>query len=302
MKRSAFRIAGFVVGVSCLACFISGQAAAFLGGKEEKAAPAAQSQPAPEAAKQVLTGAALYTITPEPLTPRQCGQCHATHFAYLQKDGRKHQFECQNCHQKFHAYNPVKGNWADLMPKCEQCHTSPPHGQQFLNCLSCHTNPHTPRVVPSTDNLTPFCGQCHTGPSGQLQQFPSKHTQQPCDSCHHDRHGYIPNCMECHEPHLQGQTIDVCLSCHAVHKPLQIALTQDSSVETCNVCHDAVYGKWKATQSKHGKVACGSCHQAHGKIPECTMCHTAPHDASILSKFPRCLDCHIDVHDLPIKK
>ena len=250
-------------------------------------------------AGQASSGASLYDIEPEPLTIVQCAQCHVAHFKWLKASGGRHRIDCQQCHEIFHAYNPTKNNWADLMPRCSKCHALP-HGEKFGECLTCHANPHTPRIVSMGAQLAASCGECHTGPADQLKAFPSAHTEQGCDACHH-KHGFIPSCMECHEPHVAGQTVETCKSCHPVHKPLQIALTPDASTETCKACHDEVYAKWTGTNSKHGSVNCSMCHTAHGQIPACTRCHEAPHDKTILAKFPRCLDCHMDVHDLPVK-
>ncbi len=251
------------------------------------------------AAAEAASVAELYAIEPEPLTVGQCVQCHVAHFNWLKANGGLHRFDCRQCHEVFHAYNPKKGNWEELMPKCSNCHELP-HGEEFTNCLTCHVNPHTPRLVPMSEELTSSCGVCHKSPAQQLNEFPSKHTQQGCNACH-TKHGFIPSCMECHEPHLPGQTMEVCLSCHQVHKPLQITLSPDSSTETCSACHDAVYAKWSASQSKHGKVNCSRCHTAHGKIPACTQCHAAPHDKGMLERFTSCLDCHLDPHDPPVK-
>ncbi len=251
---------------------------------------------------EIPTKPELYEVTPEPLQVAQCGQCHSAQFNNLKEDGRKHRFECQQCHQVFHAYNPRKNNYEEIMPKCGTCHLEPPHGENFTDCLSCHVNPHTPRRVPLNDRLTPNCGQCHPSQSGQLQQFPSKHTELGCPTCHSERHGRIPTCFECHEPHLQGQTFADCVSCHPVHKPLEIVFTPDSSSETCSACHPEVYSQWKSTKAKHRWVNCTECHTKHGLIPQCTQCHVAPHDEGILAKFTSCLDCHINPHDLPVKE
>jgi len=244
----------------------------------------------------------LFSAEPIPLTLAQCGQCHPRHFGDLKQAGGKHQFDCRDCHEIFHAYNPLRKNYADIMPKCATCH-SPPHGAQHTDCLRCHKNPHTPRIVPLTENLAGICATCHPDQAKQLQAEPSKHTQQECSSCHHDRHGYIPVCSECHEPHFSEQSFETCTQCHDVHQPLNIALAESVDLKTCNVCHDSIYAKWAATPSKHGKVSCASCHTRHGLIPECTTCHTPPksHAAKLLEMFPKCLTCHLDVHDLPVK-
>jgi len=245
----------------------------------------------------------MYKDTPVALQPVQCGQCHVVQFKNLQDDGRKHQFACQNCHTKFHAYNPRKSNYDAIMPQCKNCHLTPPHGDKFLDCLTCHSNPHTPRSVALNKHLEENCGNCHTEEGQQLQQFPSKHTEQGCTACHANKHGVIPTCFNCHEPHIPGQTFEDCKTCHNPHKPLQIMFHgEETKVDTCQACHEEVYGKWSHTPSKHGTVNCTRCHVAHGKIPECTMCHGLPHSEALHKLTPRCLDCHLDVHNLPIKQ
>ncbi|MEJ2032756.1 MAG: cytochrome C [Deltaproteobacteria bacterium] len=219
-------------------------------------------------------------MEPPPLTVAQCGQCHVGIFRNLKEAGGKHRFDCHRCHQQFHAYNPVKNNWAEIMPKCLRCHTEPPHGKQFTNCS---------------------CGKCHTQQNEELIKFPSAHTEQGCSTCH-EVHGKIPSCLDCHEPHLDQQKMADCLGCHQAHKPLDIVFNGDVNAATCGTCHGDVYAKWKATTSKHGQVNCAECHTRHGFIPKCTSCHGQPHEANMLKKFPVCLDCHIDPHNLPVKK
>ena len=251
-------------------------------------------------AQDAQATAGLYDITPEPLTVAQCGQCHPGVFKLIKDNGARHRISCARCHTKFHAYTPNKPNWAEIMPQCSQCHTLP-HGEAFGDCTTCHIVPHTPKRIPLIERVTSSCGTCHTGPSGEMAQFPSKHkTDVTCQECHHDRHGYIPSCMECHEPHLPGQQVDECLACHPVHKPLEITYGPDDS-QTCSACHEDVFAAWSHTASKHGQVACADCHEKHGQIPDCAKCHGVPHDVKLLQKFPRCLDCHIDVHDLPMQ-
>ncbi len=246
--------------------------------------------------------AQLYATTPEPLKPADCAQCHVVQFGDLKQAGGKHRFSCQECHHVFHAYNPRKNNYDALMPKCSACHAQP-HGPGKLDCLSCHQNPHAPRKVPAVDRLAGACADCHAGPASKLKAFPSAHSKQGCQTCHYERHGYIPNCFECHKGHFKEQAIIACGECHQqVHAPLQITFRPDADVRTCSGCHEPVYTKWKGTPSKHGSVMCGMCHQQHGKIPDCRECHAEPHDKRQLEMFPKCLTCHLDVHDLPVKK
>ena len=240
----------------------------------------------------------LYAVTPTPLAPSQCAQCHAGQFGNLKENGGKHRFACQECHVQFHAYNPLKKNYEEIMPKCLTCHPEV-HGPANKDCLTCHTNPHTPRKVAMSDRLTNSCATCHPGPKAQMVQFPSKHATFKCSVCH-TVHGFKPSCAMCHKPHYQGQGFDTCTKCHSVHKPLQVTYGPDATPETCGSCHKAEFAKWMATPSKHHHVSCAQCHHdKHGYIPKCTECHKAPHPRGILDKFPNCLSCHLDVHSLP---
>ncbi len=241
----------------------------------------------------------IFAVEVKPLTVADCARCHPHQYNSLKTDGRKHRFDCQNCHEVFHAYNPTKNNFAEIMPKCGTCHTLP-HGQRFKECLQCHQNPHTPRQVSMGTQLSGNCGNCHTEPAGQLKEFPSKHTQQGCETCH-DKHGYKPSCSACHEPHYEAQEFTACTGCHSVHKPLQIAFTEETDLKTCGGCHSDVYQKWSTTKAKHGEFSCTMCHGQHGLVPECTDCHGQPHSAALHAKYTNCLTCHINPHDLPVQ-
>jgi len=246
--------------------------------------------------------ATLYATNPVPLQPAECGQCHAGQFTDLKNAGGKHRFACQECHEVFHAYNPRKNNYNDIMPVCSTCHGQP-HGQKQVECIGCHQNPHSPLAVPAMEKLAKSCSDCHAGPTKELADFPSAHTKQGCQTCHYERHGYIPNCGECHNGHYEGQQLQECKTCHArVHAPLNIKFAANAKVQNCSGCHDTVYAKWKATPSKHGQVSCAMCHQKHGQIPDCRECHAEPHNKKQLEMFPNCLTCHVDVHDLPVKE
>jgi hypothetical protein len=52
----------------------------------------------------------LYVEKIKALTPAQCGKCHLPIYNLIREEGGKHRFECTNCHQKYHEYNPLKQN------------------------------------------------------------------------------------------------------------------------------------------------------------------------------------------------
>lgn len=258
--------------------------------------PAWAAEPA---AVKIPVKADLYASDPPPLTPQQCGQCHGSYFSSLKADGGKHRFECQQCHQTFHAYNPTKGiaAYQALMPKCDSCHRLP-HGKTITDCANCHVNPHAIKQPVTGARLAKSCGECHPGPKAELAQNPSKHTKVACDSCH-TSHGFIPNCNMCHKAHYPEQGFDTCTTCHKVHKPKLVTYGADTADATCVSCHGQVAATLHKSPTKHASVTCVACHQAkHKAIPQCAECHEAPHSPAILTKFPVCLTCHVNPHDL----
>lgn len=245
--------------------------------------------------------AGMYAATPAKLTPDQCGQCHNTVYGGLKAAGGNHRFDCQKCHNTIHSYNPKKGNWDEIMPKCSSCHAEV-HGPANKDCSSCHANPHTPGKVAMVPRLTNSCGTCHSAQKDELVKFPSKHSKVACDKCH-TSHGYKPSCFNCHRPHYRDQPVDTCGKCHPVHQPLSIRYPASEPAQSCAACHGKIFTQWKKTPSRHAKVNCATCHKtSHGYVPQCVECHKAPHPKTILERFPKCLDCHLDVHDLPSVK
>ncbi len=246
----------------------------------------------------------VYNFEVKPLSIEECARCHYSIYKLIKEHGGKHRrVKCTDCHKQFHVYNPVKHNWAEIMPKCTRCHGLI-HGKAFPNCLSCHVDPHAPITkLKVTPTLAKSCAKCHPDIPKEMKKYPSKHMHVACAKCHHTKHGYIPNCLECHKPHLPGQTMKDCLTCHPAHTPLNIKFNKNIPNKDCEPCHKTEYYKILHTKSKHHYVACVRCHVVHKYIPKCTRCHKHPHSKSILSKFHNnCLACHIDVHNLPVSK
>jgi len=258
---------------------------------------AATEAPKPEA-KEVSP----YAAELKPLSAAECGRCHMPVYNQIRTEGGKHQIECVNCHTKYHVYSPSKQNWKDIMPQCKTCH-GVFHGDKFPTCSVCHSEPHAPKKqIAMSAELTKACADCHAKVTDQLRTNVSKHTKVACSTCHHQKHGYIPSCMECHTPHTEKMTVKDCLACHPVHSPLNITYAETVSNDLCGSCHKQVYDKLNASVSKHRLVACAKCHHSkHRYIPKCAECHGSPHGEALLKKFPNCLQCHIDVHNLPTK-
>jgi predicted CXXCH cytochrome family protein len=245
----------------------------------------------------------IYTGTIQPLTLEECARCHATHYNWLKNNGAMHQtVACTECHEVFHAYNPLRNNYKEIMPKFDACHSAP-HGtaEPVMQCLECHVNPHQPLVsIPTPDSLEGRCQLCHTGVAASLQAEVSKHTEQECSSCHSQKHGRIPQCAECHENHsplAALETVD-CLACHPVHTPLNISYPVTQGKEVCAGCHGEAYQLLQANQTKHSALTCAKCHPNHGQLPACQDCHGEPHNRTIHEKYAKCGDCHGIAHNV----
>jgi len=228
----------------------------------------------------------------QPLANQDCVKCHAQQPKDIEAAGLAHKdLGCQECHT---GHRPTSPN---NIPKCSQCHEGEPHFE-LENCLGCHKNPHTPRVVTFAKNLTEPCLTCHQDQIAQLKTFPSKHSKLACSFCH-DVHRVKPECTKCHEPHADTMTAADCGTCHRAHQPKNVTYPATVSNTMCAACHKTPASLLAATQTRHGKVTCVQCHKdKHKTIPQCADCHQIKHPEGIMKKFPDCLTCHNHPHDL----
>ncbi len=301
MRRTLYGVLGLVAAL-CLIWLVSCTTT-----KTEVTQPAAEETKVAQVEKVSEEGPAP-SVTPKPqdpfagevkpLTPIECARCHYPIFKLLKEKGGKHKQVCTNCHQVYHRYNPVKQNWKEIMPKCQRCHGLP-HGKDAKECLSCHQEPHSPRNI-ALASVSGKCGTCHSSESKELAEHVSAHQEVGCEGCHSQRHGRVPECFECHDPHVEGQTFEECLQCHGPHSPLNIKPFADLKVKNkvCGSCHETEFERLSTTPTKHGKQACTFCHPKHGFLPKCQGCHGLPHSERLHKRFPQCLKCHLDPHSL----
>ncbi len=245
----------------------------------------------------------LYAVNPKPLAFTECLRCHKVEFEQLKLHGAKHQqVACTACHTKFHAYNPLKHNYKQIMPKCSQCHHNP-HGTNpaVQKCSECHRNPHEPLVsLPKPAKMANECKICHANIAAEMKKHPSAHAQLQCSDCHSRYHGRIPNCSECHQNHspLVKMGTKQCLACHPVHTPLMIHYgcnKADNAI--CAGCHSKEFHQLQTHKTKHSALACAQCHPRHAMYLHCRHCHGEPHGI-INKKFPNCQTCHGSPHNL----
>lgn len=240
-----------------------------------------------------------YAIEIQPLKPHECGRCHPHFYDLIRTEGGKHRIDCQRCHVKFHIYRPGKVQYKDIMPKCSACHDLV-HGADLAQCSECHSNAHAPLNIPAGRALEQGCHVCHPELDKEMKTYITQHTELYCFSCHHTRHKYVPECMECHQPHTKGMTQAECLTCHPPHKALQVVYPEDIPQEACAGCHRHAYDMLKQSNTKHMALSCVKCHpDEHRAIMRCRECHPQIHSrAAKLHRLPVCGKCHGVAHSL----
>lgn len=227
------------------------------------------------------------------LSTDDCNKCHEVQPAEIAAAGAAHKdkINCLDCHT---GHRPVSQN---NIPACSLCHSGSDH-YTLNDCMGCH-NPHQPLAVVLKGELKAECLTCHTEQNAQLVAHPSKHTEVSCNFCHAEKHGVIPACSECHEPHSADMVQNDCAVCHQAHQPTILEYPNTTQNQLCAACHDTAYAQLLATQTKHRTVGCVECHaNKHKTVPQCSDCHGTPHAAGIHAKFPKCGDCHNTAHDL----
>src|ERR1039457_6076242 len=118
---------------------------------------------------------------PSPATPglsnADCAKCHPKPAAAIEAKGMAHKtaIGCVDCH----IGHPPAVAKKDLISKCTTCHTAKAH-YKVPNCLSCHRNPHSPKVINFGRDVTDACLSCHTKQIEQLKANPSKHGKLNC--------------------------------------------------------------------------------------------------------------------------
>jgi hypothetical protein len=248
-----------------------------------------------------------------PLGQEVCAQCHTRIYNLLKNGGTKHRTNCRSCHVQveFHYTPPYKG----ILPRCDSCHLQP-HGRilkkiaeaegetlikdfpELKQCTTCHQQPHTPLEIPAGRRLDQGCHICHPKEDGEMKTYITWHTELYCSTCHHTKHGYKPQCLECHQRHSDKiPSMDVCLTCHPPHKARQVVYPAEISKEVCGVCHRSQYEILQLSHTKHSPLMCTKCHpDKHRTIMRCQQCHTKLPASCIPNML--CGQCHGPSHAL----
>ncbi len=198
----------------------------------------------------------------------------------------------------------------DILPKCIRCHKEKQHGDDLIDCKSCHTKAHAPRNIPAGVALAEGCYVCHEKINKDVKTFITLHTELYCTGCHNTKHRNKSNCLECHQTHkgtfpTAGGMYEVttifsrCLNCHPPHKALKVVFPDDIPAPICSTCHRKAHEMLQSNISKHSAFQCNRCHPGkHQTIKRCNDCHGNPHAEMKLKKFNACGECHGVAHSV----
>lgn len=217
-----------------------------------------------------------------------CSDCHQSQITEFEEYPGKHLYlKCIDCHQNHGEFEV-----------CTNCHIPHYPEMKYESCLLCHS-PHMPQEIIYPEDIdNANCAACHGVTSDELNEGSTKHSSLQCSYCH-QTHGQIPECMDCHSPHLSYMSNDDCIECHPAHNPLDIELPSDRPREECAICHDEIDIILKESNTKHDTLGCIYCHPRHRYIPTCESCHGLTHERmQIHDDFPVCAQCHVESHDV----
>ena len=152
-------------------------------------------------------------------------------------------------------------------------------------------------VVQAPKLLNDDCFKCHSKAPADIAAAGSKHkTAIGCQDCHNGHppttRKIIPLCSQCHEgkPHYK---LAACNSCHSnPHTPLNIKFGTNVT-DACVTCHAGQIVKLRDNKSKHTALFCSTCHNTHGKIPECTQCHKGHSKEQTNADCKKCHQAHM---------
>ncbi|MEI6208118.1 MAG: cytochrome c3 family protein [Desulfuromonadales bacterium] len=145
--------------------------------------------------------------------------------------------------------------------------------------------------------LNDDCIKCHSKAPTDIAAAGTKHKSEiGCQDCHNGHppttRKIIPLCSQCHEgkPHYK---LDVCKNCHFnPHMPLNIKMGGNIT-DPCLTCHTQQIVKLRDNKSKHTLLYCSSCHNTHGKIPDCTQCHKSHSAEQTNADCKKCHQAHM---------
>ncbi len=246
------------------------------------------------------------------MTRNECMKCHPLITAMLVRDGAAHrQVPCRACHLQFHDYKEGVTDYRSILPKCSRCHGQP-HGDELTECSSCHSEAHTPLDIPASLSLAQGCYVCHEAIDKEIKTYVTRHTELYCTACHHTKHGHIPKCLECHQPHTgifpartkaqepaTPRLLSRCVTCHPPHSALKADLPDSTPNQVCALCHREAYEELVKSGTKHSRLQCTRCHPGkHRTIKRCHECHGEPHPAEMLRRAGSCGSCHGVAHSI----
>ena len=159
-------------------------------------------------------------------------------------------------------------------------------GIQYVNCASCHNDPHKNKYGQN-------CRQCHSEESFQIIQGQSKFDHNKTAFRLEGKH-MIVNCKSCHKGKFTDPLKhDKCADCHTDYHKQQFV--KNGVEPDCSQCHNVNgFKQFSFTVSQHNEGGF-PLKGAHLATP-CYECHKKQETWSFRKIGINCVDCHQDIH------
>jgi len=200
------------------------------------------------------TAGILFDNVHEPVSDRECGECHSEATASSPFALKDSGFEiCEGCHYDMIAdtFNMNRMHW----PVVDE-----------VGCINCHAPHASAEDALLKGPMLVVCGRCHADTVARQERSQTEHP-----------------------PVAEGE----CVECHSPHASDNLFLANESShLELCATCHEwqahsthPIGEKIVDPRNPNVTLQCSSCHRAHGTEYEnfrhfettndmCVQCHT----------------------------
>jgi predicted CXXCH cytochrome family protein len=201
------------------------------------------------------TAGILYDNVHEPVSDRECGECHGNASAASPFALKDSGFEiCEGCHYETvaDAFNKKRIHW----PVVDE-----------VGCINCHAPHASPEDALLKAPMLVVCGSCHADTVARQEQSRAEHPPIADGECN-----------ECHSPHGSDNLFFA---------------NEASYLELCEACHEwqthstHPIGE-KIVDPRNGNISvqCLSCHRTHGTEYERLLHFETTNDM--------CVQCHIE--------
>ena len=286
MKRSTILTAAAILGAGILGLCGSVQSAA-PAAPAKPTAPAATAAPAAPAAPAVPAASVVPAAPSAPRAPLEDhGLCEMSS-SLCPAGGRSGQQAQDRCHlpgvSRRHA-SPGNTSGVHSFPSVRTA-TRTSRTSSWKTAAAVTPIPHQPLNIVFSGNVKAACNTCHPEQVAEIDANHSAHSKVDCSFCH-DKHGYKPDCLNCHKsmPKTRNtRTASSAIRCITrCSSPTARKCPTTTAVPATRRCATP----WKLGQpSTPPSCASSATPTSTAMCPSARVCHEAPHNAQMLEQI-----------------